>query len=520
MPDDLRRDIKGSLSMNIKKDQGQKREIAPLAREASSYKPSLFARLFAKPFGPREEKKAYQKPKQESLDKSASIPKIRIKDETKKSVTPQPTVPKPQMESVQPHVDNSEKKPAPKPIEYKPKKESLLTKIRGFFTKTKKTNPEPEQHDSKDVQFTKGAKSSVTIHVKDMAVHAPDITPKQEPQVQTPPPKIEIPTKPDKVVLRKIHEPEPKPEPESKPKETPRSDITIHVQDPKPKPEPTPTPKPESKPEPKPEPGQKPTPQPDRSSLNLSSIKEMMHHHDDADVKKAQTDADEHEAFGVNLIPTELQSEVAFKKVLERIIFTAIVGLVLVIVAYVGLSIVGAKNQQKIADLEAETVAYEEQIKASSEVLAQLSTFTEQTQQVGEIIYGRERWTEVFAMLEAETLPEVYYKSIAIDKDDRVSLEVVAKSYFDLARQYKIFEQNKRVSDISFNTASMSTELLDEYVTSVKEQLEALQAAGESVTSTQQLLSRDRLSALLTVDTNISFNFSIQSASSTLDRYE
>lgn len=246
-------------------------------------------------------------------------------------------------------------------------------------------------------------------------------------------------------------------------------------------------------------------------STNIPSIKDFI----DSDKK---TDTKEKSSLDVNLIPAELRSAESSVKAIKKISIAGGISILLVVIVFLGLSFVGSANQQKIINLQQEVKLYEEGVQASQDTIEQLTIFTEQTQKVGELLQGQERWSRLFDMLEQDTIDDVYYKSVNIASDDKVVLQVVARSYYDLARQYKIFDNNPNIKDLTMNSASLDISLWESYVNLSKQNLAQ---SDDDATSTQEFVfDKDKLKSLLTVESAISFDFVINATSTTLDTYE
>ncbi|MGB0757694.1 MAG: PilN domain-containing protein [Patescibacteria group bacterium] len=369
----------------------------------------------------------------------------------------------------------------------------------GVFSKLfakKQSAPEPEEkEEEKNIEFSKGAKPSFTVAVKD----ASDEKEEAEPPAAPPPP------------------PPPAPDPAKKPPtEKPSAPISLKVEEPKPKPDPPP---PEKKIEEKVADDKNITvtskddsdDQPDRSKLSLSSIKDFL------EKEVEETSGDE---VGVNLIPKELQSAEESKDVLKLVILFGLFSVAIVGAALVALTIFGATNKQYITNLQEEVAQYEQEIQASQSDITKLAEFTEQTQKVSEILNGREKWSLVFDFLEDETLPEVYYDSMSIGTNDTVTLDVYARSYFDLARQYRIFQEHESVSGLEMNAASLDTERWDLYINEVKSLIETAEIEGAASSSLYELLDPEISERYLTVNSTINFVFKIQEEESILDKYE
>lgn len=247
------------------------------------------------------------------------------------------------------------------------------------------------------------------------------------------------------------------------------------------------------------------------NNSTLPSIKDLV----DDDKEKSKTKSN----FDVNLIPEELRSAESTTQAIKKIIIAGSTSILLVIIVFIGLSFIGSNNKKHIADLQQQVKVYEDEIQSSRDTIDKLASFTEQTQKVGELLQGREKWSGLFDMLEKDTIDNVYYKSVIVSPSNQVSLEVVARTYYDLARQYKIFANNPNITNIEMNSASLDTTLWQSYINLAK--IEAEKSKKSGATSTQEFIfDKNKLKSLLTVNSTISFDYLINSTSTTLDRYE
>jgi len=253
-------------------------------------------------------------------------------------------------------------------------------------------------------------------------------------------------------------------------------------------------------------------------SGTFPSIKELISK-DFSDTKEPKI-TDAVDGFDVNLIPTELRSIEASNGVIKKIVIATIISILFVVIVFASLNFIGTNNKKKIDQLKTEVELYEAEIQKARDTIGKLSSFTDQTKKVSEILQGREIWSSLFDMLETETLPEIYYNSVSVDISDKVVLDVIARSYHDMARQYKIFEQNPRVKNLNINGASLDTSLWQDYITLAQFEAEQTAESNQIVTSSQFSLDPQTLKSLLTVESTISFTYIVNPTSTALDKYE
>ncbi len=254
-----------------------------------------------------------------------------------------------------------------------------------------------------------------------------------------------------------------------------------------------------------------------KNHLSLPSIRDLM----DRDSKKEDKEtAKAPDDFDVNLIPTELRAVESSAAAFKKIGLVGGISILAIVAILIGLSLFGANDESEIANIKQQVEEYEREIQEASDAIERLAIFTDQTKKVGEILQGREVWSALFDLLEEETLPEVYYTSVSVSSDDRVILQAIARSYHDMGRQYKIFNQNPNIIGLNMNSVSLDTALWEDYTNLAKLELERMEESGEVATTTQFSFDRETLKSLLTVESTISFQYIINPTSTILDKYE
>lgn len=248
----------------------------------------------------------------------------------------------------------------------------------------------------------------------------------------------------------------------------------------------------------------KPVSDESQKNNSFTSIKEM--------VDRDYPDKDESEGFDVNLIPSELITADSQKNFIKKIIIAAAVSILAVVVLYLGISILGSNRQDEIQLMKNDVERLTADLEKAQDTLSQLSNFTKQVGLVGSIVSGQKKWSELFDLLEAETISEVYYTSVTISSNDQVSLEVTAKSYHDLARQYLIFQNNPKITNLYLGAATMDTQVWEDYLAELKLQTEKQQAqSSRNLEEIKfELPTYNQMQQLITIDSNISFVYQFE----------
>lgn len=253
---------------------------------------------------------------------------------------------------------------------------------------------------------------------------------------------------------------------------------------------------------------QQPEKEADSSSFRapFASIKELIGNDEDAD---EVVDADQ--AFDVNLIPSEIISAEAKHQALRQVIIVGVASVLFVGVVYVLVGFADFSGQGRIEEIRTKVAAIKEEIAKSQETINQLSGFTKQTQLVSTLLEGQKRWTKLFDMIERETIPEVYYTSVTVAENEKVTIQVVARTYNDLARQYLIFESVPGITDLEMSASNLDSSTWEKYLadleTEYSQQL-LLYEEGEidelPVFSTP---SYNEIQSYLVVNSSFSFTF-------------
>ncbi len=243
----------------------------------------------------------------------------------------------------------------------------------------------------------------------------------------------------------------------------------------------------------------KQTPPPPKPQLNkhvsFSSLKELVENEPEPKT----------EEFDVNLIPAELITADIKKNFIKKFIFAGIGSILIVAIFYTGASILGAKRQKDIGVVKQEVDKLNGELKQAQDTLNRLSDFTKQASLVSEVLQGQKKWSQLFNLLEKETIPEVYYTSVSISANDEVGLSLVAKSYHDLARQYIIFKSNPNIKEMSMGSATMDTEIWDEYLKELQLAAEKDKLNKEGESSSFKMPTYSQVQNLITVDSNFRF---------------
>ena len=213
------------------------------------------------------------------------------------------------------------------------------------------------------------------------------------------------------------------------------------------------------------------------------------------------------EEFDVNLIPAELITADIKKNFIKKLVMAGVGSLLVVVIFYAGVSILGAKRQTEISTVKQEVEKLSGELDKAQDTLNRLSNFTKQASLVSEVLKGQKKWSQLFSLLEEETIPEVYYTSVSVSSNNEVGLSLVAKSYHDLARQYIIFQSNPHIKEISMGGANMNTEVWEEYLKELQLSAEREKLASEREEEVPEfkMPSFAQMQNLITVNSDFKF---------------
>ena len=169
----------------------------------------------------------------------------------------------------------------------------------------------------------------------------------------------------------------------------------------------------------------------------------------------------------VNLIPYELSShpELEVPKKLFTVGVTAFVALLLVAVAYLGITWYQLRIAREIRNLEQEIVELNDAIKNFEQQRRAALSLQDRLRLVRELLNNHIYWTKFFAMLEKYTLPEVYFTSFAMSGTEDLTLSAETDGYRSVARQLVVLQQapdfvekvdiNSAAANYSFETGEL-----------------------------------------------------------------
>ncbi len=162
--------------------------------------------------------------------------------------------------------------------------------------------------------------------------------------------------------------------------------------------------------------------------------------------------------FGITLMPAELAVSAEVKRTKQMTILVAVV-IILGVIFGGTFGILKWYDRKVAADLEKvkkDLAAVEQQIKNLDEKKNQAQTLQRQFKVADEILAQHVYWTNFFALLEKNTVSDVYFLNLVGGSNGQITLSAVAKSYKAVAEQIVAFKEEENVEKVSITSASAS----------------------------------------------------------------
>jgi len=140
---------------------------------------------------------------------------------------------------------------------------------------------------------------------------------------------------------------------------------------------------------------------------------------------------------GVNLLP--------LKRIILFCGLAALVGVALVFLIYLGLRIYRQVLEQEFIAIDQKLIVMEKDFQDLKSKEAEAEAWNKRITAVQAVLDRHIRWSIFLANLERTTLPDVYYRSLAVSTNGEVSLEASATDFITAARQYKVFQQHQDI---------------------------------------------------------------------------
>ena len=110
-------------------------------------------------------------------------------------------------------------------------------------------------------------------------------------------------------------------------------------------------------------------------------------------------------------------------------------------VAYLGIFWYKVTVNRQISELDAEIGQLESRIAARQADKEQANSLQQRLKLIGELLNSHRYWTELFTLLERNTIDDVYYTNFSMAGTEKVVLTAIGKDYQSVARQIVAFQQ-------------------------------------------------------------------------------
>ena len=162
--------------------------------------------------------------------------------------------------------------------------------------------------------------------------------------------------------------------------------------------------------------------------------------------------------LGITLMPEEKISPEKARRP-KQIIALIVVAIILTAALVAACMLI--KQYQGQADLELQKVesdlnGADQKVKALDADRNQAQIFQKQLKAADKLLIGHLYWTNVFSLLEKNTVADVYFVNMVGGSDGQIVLSGEAKSYAAISRQIVAFRQNNGIKNISVLSASAS----------------------------------------------------------------
>lgn len=156
--------------------------------------------------------------------------------------------------------------------------------------------------------------------------------------------------------------------------------------------------------------------------------------------------AKEKKAVGVNLMSSEVLDE-ASRAIVRRNIFLLIgsfvIALAIAALVYGALITWGAQEQKKVSVIRLELDSANNDIAKMEKENANLTAFQNKLSTIKTLVDDHKELQPFFDALEKNTLPEVFYSTLAFSGEGAASLSATTTSYTNVGRQLLAFQESK-----------------------------------------------------------------------------
>ncbi|MBI4599703.1 hypothetical protein HY732_02155 [Candidatus Uhrbacteria bacterium] len=165
-------------------------------------------------------------------------------------------------------------------------------------------------------------------------------------------------------------------------------------------------------------------------------------------------------AVGVNLMTSEVLRE-ASRAIVRRniglLVGSFVMALAIALAAYGVLFVWGAQEQKKVAVIRQELDSVDIEIAKMEKENANLIAFQNKLSVIKSLLDEHTTVLPFFNALEKNTLPEVFYSTLALADDGTVALAASTTSYTNVGRQLLAFQESKGfITSVQFSGIASS----------------------------------------------------------------
>ena len=162
--------------------------------------------------------------------------------------------------------------------------------------------------------------------------------------------------------------------------------------------------------------------------------------------------------MGVDLVPTSAKVK-NWKQISTFVVITFIASVGLIVVFYFGLLTVDTSFNTNKSNTLAEIENIKSQLLDFKDINTEINATGKEITTVFDLLNQHIYWTNFFALLEKYTLDDVYYSSFASSNNGDLVLAATASSYYSVAKQLKVLQQEEAsefITEVNISSASAS----------------------------------------------------------------
>lgn len=183
-------------------------------------------------------------------------------------------------------------------------------------------------------------------------------------------------------------------------------------------------------------------------------------------------------ALDVNLIPDEILDQLRARNYLRELVYVALAGIMVVLIAFAALNIYQRKIATDTATLETQIQEFDSEIAGYIALQTEISALSQRLESLHNVLEAHVYWSPFLEKLEELTLATVYYTGMTGSANTgQFTFNAVAKSYQDVDAQVRVLRQAPEVLSVSVTSVAATQ------ATATEESTETTTATGEQTVS-------------------------------------